>query len=94
MENIIKWKNFELLIRSFEHSHANGGRLNKLWVEDRLTGRVFMIKGSSYNNYEPFSEKLAYIVEKFRYRCFRIRLNSIQSFFTYTRQRMWICKHL
>lgn len=64
MENIIKWKNFELLIRSFEHSHANGGRLNKLWVEDRLTGRVFMIKGSSYNNYEPFSEKLAYIVGK------------------------------
>lgn len=64
MENVIEWKNFELLIRNFEHSHANGGRLNKLWVEDRLTGRVFLIKGSSKSNYEPFSEKLAYIVGK------------------------------
>ena len=38
--------------------------MDKLWVEDRLTGRIFLIKGSSKRNYEPFSEKMAYIVGK------------------------------
>lgn len=64
MEKVIEWKNLELVVRDFTGSHANGGRLSKLWVEDRLSGRVFLIKGSSVGNYEPFSEKLAYIVGK------------------------------
>lgn len=64
MDKIIEWKGMELVLRDFEHSHANGGRLNKLWVEDRKSGRIFLIKTCSKLNYEPFSEKMAYIIGK------------------------------
>lgn len=62
MEKIIKWKDFKFIVRDFELSHANGGRLCKLWVEDLNTGRIFLVKSSSKFSYEPFSEKMAYII--------------------------------
>ena len=62
MEKIIEWKDKELIIRDFEKSHANGGRLGKLWAEDLKSGRIFLIKSSSPFSYEPFSEKMAYII--------------------------------
>ena len=64
MENIIKWRDMELVVSDFNKSHANGGRLGKLWVEDRLSGRVFLVKSSGWLSYEPFSEKIAYIIGK------------------------------
>jgi hypothetical protein len=64
MEKIIYWNNMELEIKDFEHSHVNGGRLGKVWVTDRKTGRIFMVKGCSQFHFEPFSEKIAYIVGK------------------------------
>ena len=63
-DNVIKWNGLELQVKDFKHSHVNGGRLGKIWVEDRKSGRVFMIKGCSGLTYEPFSEKLAYIIGK------------------------------
>lgn len=62
--NTIKWKDKELVLHDFKKSHANGGRLEKFWVEDIKTGRQYLIKGSTALNYEPFSEKIAYIVGK------------------------------
>lgn len=64
MEKIIHWKDKELVMHNFTQSHANGGRLEKFWVEDIKTGRQYLIKGSSALSYEPFSEKIAYIVGK------------------------------
>lgn len=64
MEKVIEWNNMELVLSDFDKSHANGGRLGKFWVEDRKTGRVFLIKSSSTFHYEPYSEKIAYIVGK------------------------------
>lgn len=64
MENIIEWKNMRLVLHEFKKSHANGGRLGKFWIEDINSGRTFLIKGSSFLNYEPFSEKIAYIIGK------------------------------
>lgn len=64
MEKIVEWNGMELAIRDFEKSHANGGRLGKLWVEDRKSGRIFLVKSSSFMHYEPLSEKMAYIVGK------------------------------
>lgn len=64
MENIVEWKDKELVIRDAQLSHANGGRLEKLWAEDTKSGRIFLIKAGSLFGYEPFSEKIAYIVGK------------------------------
>lgn len=64
MEKIINWDKYELRIRDFESSHENGGRLGKIWAEDTKSGRMFLIKGSGKFGYEPFSEKLSYIVGK------------------------------
>lgn len=64
MEKIIHWKNMDLIVSDFRQSHVNGGRLGKFWVKDLKSGRIFMIKGSSPKSYEPFSEKLAYIIGK------------------------------
>lgn len=64
MEKIVYWKDMKLAVSSFKNSHVNGGRLGKFWVTDLKSGRIFMIKGSSPNGYEPFSEKLAYIIGK------------------------------
>ena len=61
-ENIIEWKGKKLVMHDFVKSHANGGRLEKFWVEDIKTGRQFLIKGSSYFSYEPYCEKMAYII--------------------------------
>ena len=61
-ETIINWKDKELVMHDFIKSHANGGRLEKFWVEDIKTGRQFLIKGSSYFSYEPYCEKMAYII--------------------------------
>lgn len=61
-ENIIEWKDKKLVMHDFVKSHANGGRLEKFWVEDIKTGRQFLIKGSSYFSYEPYCEKMAYII--------------------------------
>lgn len=63
-EKVIYWKGFELVAKDFKHSHEKGGRLGKLWLQDRKTGRIFLVKGCSNFNWEPFSEKLAYIVGK------------------------------
>lgn len=62
--NIIEWKDKRLVLHEFKRYHANGGRLEKFWVEDINTGRQFLIKGSSAFSYEPFSEKIAYIIGK------------------------------
>ena len=62
MAKIIEYKGMELEFQDFRRSHANGGQLPKLWVRDRLTGRIFLIKGNSLFNTEPFGEKLAYII--------------------------------
>lgn len=59
---IIKWKDKELVMHDFVKSHANGGRLEKFWLEDIKTGRQFLIKGSSWMGYEPYCEKLAYLI--------------------------------
>lgn len=64
MENTVIWGDKELVLHEFKRSHANGGRLEKFWVEDIKTGRQFLIKGSSWFSYEPFSERIAYIVGK------------------------------
>ena len=66
MENnqIVEWQNKRLVLHEFKKSHANGGRLEKFWVEDINSGRQFLIKGSSAFSYEPFSEKIAYIIGK------------------------------
>lgn len=61
MENIVKWKDKELVVRD---SHANGGRLSKFWVEDIHTHRVFLVKGSGWFGYEPYSEKMSYLIGK------------------------------
>lgn len=63
-KDVIYWNDKELVMNDFVKSHANGGRLNKFWVEDRKTGRQFLIKGSSYLSYEPYCEKMAYIIGK------------------------------
>lgn len=62
MENIIKWKDLELKVLDINKSHANGGRLQKFWVEDIKSGRQFLIKNSGWFSYEPISEKIAYII--------------------------------
>ena len=64
MEGIINWNDKELIIRDYKQSHVNGGRLSKFWVEDRKTGREFLLKGSTLFGYEPFCEKIAYIIGK------------------------------
>lgn len=64
MENIIHWNDKDLVVSDFKKSHVNGGRLGKFWVQDIKTGREFLIKGSTLFSYEPFSEKIAYIVGK------------------------------
>lgn len=64
MESVVKWEDKELIVHKFVKSHANGGRLGKFWVEDIKTGRMFMIKSSGLFSYEPYSEKIAYIVGK------------------------------
>lgn len=64
MENIIKWNDKDLVIHKVKHSFANGGRLDKVWVEDINSGRQFLVKGSSLFSTEPFSEKIAYIIGK------------------------------
>lgn len=65
MENkIIEWGDKKLILHEFKLSHANGGRLEKFWVEDILTGRQFLIKGSTAFSYEPLCEKIAYIIGK------------------------------
>lgn len=61
---IINWNGFELIAKDFRHSHEKGGRLDKLWLQDIKTGRIFLVKGCSNFNWEPFSEKLAYIIGK------------------------------
>lgn len=61
---VIHWRGFELVAKDFKQSHEKGGRLGKLWLQDRKTGRIFLVKGCSNFNWEPFSEKLAYIVGK------------------------------
>ena len=58
----VKWDGMELQLRDFNTSHVNGGRLEKFWVVDRLSGRQFMIKANTPFGYEPISEKLAYII--------------------------------
>jgi hypothetical protein len=63
-ERVIEWEGKELIVHEFRKSHANGGRLEKFWVEDRKSGREFLIKGASRFSYEPFSEKIAYLVGK------------------------------
>ena len=63
-KQVIKWGDKELVLHEFKRSHANGGRLEKFWVEDIKTGRQFLIKGSSSFSYEPYSEKIAYIIGK------------------------------
>lgn len=62
MENIIYWKDKELVIHDFKQSHVNGGRVEKFWAEDRKTGRIYLLKGSTKFSYEPICEKLAYII--------------------------------
>lgn len=62
--DIIEWNGKQLVMHDFLKSHANGGRLEKFWVEDIKTGRQFLIKGSSYLSYEPYCEKMAYIIGK------------------------------
>lgn len=64
MENTVIWGDKELVLHEFKRAHANGGRLEKFWVEDIKTGRQFLIKGSSWFSYEPFSERIAYIIGK------------------------------
>lgn len=64
MENTVVWGDKELVLHEFKRAHANGGRLEKFWVEDIKTGRQFLIKGSSFLSYEPFSERFAYIIGK------------------------------
>lgn len=64
MENTVIWGDKELVLHEFKRAHANGGRLEKFWVEDIKTGRQFLIKGSSFMSYEPFSERIAYIIGK------------------------------
>ena len=64
MENIILWGDKELVAHTFSKSHGNGGRLSKFWLEDRITGREFLLKGSTVFGYEPLCEKIAYIVGK------------------------------
>jgi len=64
MEKIVHWKDKELIVPELKQSHAKGGRLEKFWAEDKKTGRVFLLKGSSKFNYEPFGEKIAYIIGK------------------------------
>jgi len=62
MENIVEWNNKKLVLHEFRESHANGGRLGKYWVEDLNSGKQYLIKSSSILSYEPFSEKMAYII--------------------------------
>lgn len=62
MENIIEWNNKKLVLHEFSKSHANGGRLGKYWVEDLNSGKQYLIKSSSLFSYEPFCEKMAYII--------------------------------
>lgn len=65
MENtIVSYKDKELIVHEFNMSHAKGGRLSKFWVEDIKSGREYLVKGSMYFSYEPFSEKIAYIIGK------------------------------
>ena len=64
MSDVIEWKDKELILHTFQQSHVNGGRLSKFWVEDRLSHREFMLKGSTHFGYEPLSEKIAYEVGK------------------------------
>lgn len=61
---IIEWNGKQLVMHDFVKSHANGGRLEKFWMEDIKTGRQFLIKGSSWMGYEPYCEKLAYLIGK------------------------------
>lgn len=63
-QKAVYWGDKELITHDFVKSHANGGRLEKFWVEDRKTGRQFLIKGASYFSYEPYCEKLAYLIGK------------------------------
>lgn len=61
-DKVIYWRDKELIIPDSINSHANGGRLEKFWVQDRKTGRQFLIKGSTSFSYEPYCEKIAYII--------------------------------
>ena len=64
MENTVTFGDKELVLHEFKRAHANGGKLEKFWVEDIRTGRQFLIKGSGFMSYEPFSERIAYIIGK------------------------------
>jgi len=64
MEKIVNWNNKELVILEESDANANTGMLEKFWVEDLKTHKVYLVKGSGWFGYEPFSEKIAYIVGK------------------------------
>ena len=62
MEDIIHWKDKELIHLDPKASHASGGRLEKYWVMDKKSGKQYLIKGSLPFCYEPICEKLAYLI--------------------------------
>ena len=64
MAKVIPWRGMELVIKDFQHSHVNGGRLGKIWVEDQKSGRTFLVKSCRTFSCEPYSEKLAYLIGK------------------------------
>ena len=64
MDKVVKWDKFEFQLKDFNSAHANGGRLEKFWVVDRLSNRQFLIKANTFLGYESISEKIAYIIGK------------------------------
>ena len=53
MENIIKWKDRELVVHNMSGSQMNSGRLSKFWVKDIHTNQIFLVKGTGWFGYEP-----------------------------------------
>ena len=64
MDNVINWKDKKLVVCDKEKVPSVGGRLDKFWVEDITTHKIYMCKGTGWFGYEPFSEKMAYIIGK------------------------------
>lgn len=64
MENIIignrEYEPLDVVV-----TRNSAGRLNKLWIQDKLTGEQYLIKGSTFMALEPYSEVMAYRIGQY-----------------------------
>ena len=64
MSETVKWKDKEFELIHIDTGKTNMGRLNKFWVRDIKTDKIYLVKGTGWFGFEPYSEKMAFIIGK------------------------------